>query len=122
MINFMHNIGGSIGTSVVTTMIVRRAQNDQQILVGYITPDAPAHRLALHALSSRIARSGLRAADTRDRAVARFHELVHRQCGALSYMDIFLILGALCSNMFVLAFFLKRNDLGAGGDVAAGRG
>jgi DHA2 family multidrug resistance protein len=46
--------------------------------------------------------------------------LVHQQGGALSYMDIFWVLGALCSVMFVLAFFLKKNDPGAGGDVAVG--
>jgi MFS transporter, DHA2 family, multidrug resistance protein len=45
-----------------------------------------------------------------DKSVARFYELVHQQGGALSYMDIFWVLGALCSTMFVLAFFLKKND------------
>jgi DHA2 family multidrug resistance protein len=120
MINFMRNIGGSIGTSVVTTMIVRRAQYHQQILVSHITPDSPAYRSALRALGSKIAHSGLRAGDARDQAIARFYELVHRQGGALSYMDIFWVLGALCSIMFVLAFFLKKNDPGAGGDVAVG--
>jgi len=29
-------------------------------------------------------------------------------------------LGALCSIMFVLAFFLKKNDPGAGEDIAIG--
>ncbi len=58
--------------------------------------------------------------DAHDQAIARFYELVHRQGGALSYMDIFWTLGALCSLMFVLAFFLKKNDPGAGGQVAAG--
>jgi MFS transporter, DHA2 family, multidrug resistance protein len=120
MINFMRNIGGSIGTSVVTTMIARRAQYHQQILIAHITPDTPAYRSALHALSSKIAHSGLRAADAHDQAVARFYELVHQQGGALSYMDIFWVLGVLCSIMFVLAFFLKKNDPGSGGDVAVG--
>jgi len=116
----MRNIGGSIGTSVVTTMLVRRAQYHQQILVGHITPDTPAYQSALHALSSKIAHSGLRAADARDQTIARFYQLVHQQSGALSYMDIFWVLAALCSIMFVLAFFLKKNDPGAGGQVAAG--
>jgi DHA2 family multidrug resistance protein len=116
----MRNIGGSIGTSVVTTMIIRRGQYHQQILVGHITPDSPAYHSALHALSSQIAHSGLRATDAHDQAIARFYGLVHRQAGALSYMDIFWVLGALCSVMFVLAFFLKKNDPGAGGQVAAG--
>jgi len=120
LINFMRNIGGSIGTSVVTTMIVRRAQYHQQILVGHITPDSPAYRSALHALGSKIGHSGLQAGDAQDQAIARFYELVHQQGGALSYMDTFWVLGALCSIMFVLAFFLKKNDPGAGGDVAVG--
>jgi hypothetical protein len=40
-----------------------------------------------------IAHSGLRAADAHDQAIARFYELVHPQGGALSYMDIFWVLG-----------------------------
>jgi MFS transporter, DHA2 family, multidrug resistance protein len=116
----MRNIGGSIGTSVVTTMIARRAQYHQQILVGHIVPDAQAYRSSLHALGSKIAHSGVRATDARNQAIARFYGLVHQQGGALSYMDIFWTLGALCSIMFVLAFFLKKNDPSAGRAVAAG--
>lgn len=120
IINFMRNIGGSIGTSVVTTVIIRRAQYHQQILVGHATPDTPAYRSALRALSSDIAHSGLRHKDAHDQAIARFYDLVNQQTHALSYMDTFWILGAFCSLMFVLAFFLKKNDPGAGGTVAAG--
>jgi len=120
IINFMRNIGGSIGTSLVTTLIVRRAEYHQQILVGHITPDTPAYQSALHGLSADIAHSGLRHTDAHNTAIARFYDLVNQQTHALSYMDTFWILGALCSLMFVLAFFLKKNDPGAGGAVAAG--
>jgi DHA2 family multidrug resistance protein len=120
IINFMRNIGGSIGTSLVTTLIIRRSQYHQQILVGHITPDTPAYRSALRGLSSDIAHSGLRATDAHNQAIARFYGLVNQQAHALSYMDTFWILGAFCSLMFILAFFLKKNDPGAGGAVAAG--
>jgi DHA2 family multidrug resistance protein len=120
IINFMRNIGGSIGTSLVTTLIIRRSQYHQQILVGHVTPDTSEFRSSLHVLSSEIAHSGLRATDAHNQAIARFYDLVNQQAHALSYMDTFWILGALCSVMFVLAFFLKRNDPGAGGQVAAG--
>jgi DHA2 family multidrug resistance protein len=120
IINFMRNIGGSIGTSLVTTLIIRRSQYHQQILVGHVTSDTPRFRSLLHALSSKVAHSGLRAVDAHNQAIARFYDLVNRQAHALSYMDTFWILGALCSVMFVLAFFLKKNDPGAGGQVAAG--
>ncbi len=120
MINFMRNIGGSIGTSVVTTLIVRRSQYHQQILVGHLTPATPAFRYGSYALGSKIAHSGLSATDAYNQAIARFYNLVNQQAHVLSYMDTFWILGALCSLMFVLAFFLKKNDPGAGGAVAAG--
>ena len=60
IINFMRNIGGSIGTSLVTTVIVRRSQYHQQILVGHLTPDTPAFhsRSAGSALKLRIPGSG----------------------------------------------------------------
>jgi DHA2 family multidrug resistance protein len=120
IINFMRNIGGSIGTSLVTTVITRRSQYHQQILVGHVTPDTPAFRSAFHGLSSEVAHSGLRAVDAKNQALARFYDLVNQQAHALSYMDTFWILGALCSVMFVLAFFLKKNDPGADGQIAAG--
>jgi DHA2 family multidrug resistance protein len=101
-------------------MIARRAQYNQQILVGHITPDSPANRSAISALSSKIAHSGLRTAERSRPSNCEFYGLVHQQGGARSYTDIFWVMGALCSIMFVLAFFLKKNDLGAGGDVAVG--
>src|SRR5581483_4688114 len=79
IINFMRNIGGSIGTSVVTTMIARRAQYHQQILVAHIASDSPAYRSAVRALGSTIAHSGLRKGDAHDQAVARFYGLIHKQ-------------------------------------------
>jgi len=120
IINFMRNLGGSVGTSLVTTVITRRSQYHQQILVGHLAPGTPEFRSALHALSRDIAHSGLRATDAQNQAIARFYRLVNQQAHALSYMDTFWILGAFCAVMFVLAFFLKKNDPGAGGQVAAG--
>jgi MFS transporter, DHA2 family, multidrug resistance protein len=105
---------------LVTTLIVRRSQYHQQILVGHVTPDTSAFRPALHALSSQIAHSGLRLKDAHNQAIARSYDLVNQQAHVLSYMDTFWILGALCSLMFVLAFFLKKNDPRASGGVAAG--
>ena len=120
MVNFMRNIGSSIGTSIVTTMIARRSQYHQQILVGHITADTAAFRAALHRLTESIEYSGLDRIDAHNQAIARVYGLVDRQAHTLSFMDTFWVLGVLCAIMFVLAFFLKKNDPGAGGDVAVG--
>jgi DHA2 family multidrug resistance protein len=120
IINFMRNIGGSIGTSVVGTLITRRSQYHQQILIGHITPDSPAFRGSLHGLTSSIRHSGLGGVDANNQAIARYYRLVNQQAHTLSFMDTFWVLAVLCAIMFILAFFLKGNDPGAGGEVAVG--
>jgi DHA2 family multidrug resistance protein len=120
MVNFMRNIGSSIGTSIVTTMIARRSQYHQQILVGHIAPDAPAFQGALHGLTNGIKHSGLGRVDANNQAIASLYCLVNQQARTLSFMDTFWVLDVLCAIMFVLAFFLKKNDPGAGGDAAVG--
>ncbi|MGB8475935.1 MAG: DHA2 family efflux MFS transporter permease subunit [Candidatus Acidiferrum sp.] len=120
MVNFMRNIGSSIGTSIVTTMLARRAQYHQQILVGHITPDTTAFREALRALTEHIAASGLSVYDAHLQAIARLYAQINRQARTLAYLDTFWVLAALCAVMFVLAFFLKKNDPGAGGEIAVG--
>ena len=120
IVNFMRNIGSSIGTSIVTTMIARRSQYHQQILVGHVAPDSPAFQGALHGLTNSIRHSGLSAVDAHNQAIARFYGLVNQQAHTLSFMDTFWVLAVLCAIMFVLAFFLKKNDPRAGGDVAVG--
>jgi MFS transporter, DHA2 family, multidrug resistance protein len=120
IVNFMRNIGSSIGTSIVTTMIARRSQYHQQILVGHVTPDTPAFQRDLQGLEGSIRHSGLGAVDAHNQAIARFYGLVNQQAHTLSFMDTFWVLAVLCAIMFVLAFFLKKNDPGAGGDVAVG--
>jgi MFS transporter, DHA2 family, multidrug resistance protein len=120
MVNFMRNIGSSIGTSIVTTMLARRAQYHQDILVGHLTPDTPAFRDTLNALTRAIVHSGLSFYDARAQAIARIYRLVNQQAHTLAYMDTFWVLALLSAIMFVMAFFLKKNDPSAGGDIAAG--
>jgi MFS transporter, DHA2 family, multidrug resistance protein len=120
IVNFMRNIGGSIGTSLVTTVTARRTQYHPQILVGHVTQDAPPFRQSLHALSRHVAHFGHSLPDAKREAIGRLYATVDHQARTLSYMDAYWVLGVLACAMFFLAFFLKKNDPGAGGQVAAG--
>ena len=120
IINFMRNMGSSIGTSIVTTMLVRRSQYHQEVLVGHITPDTASFRQSLNALTRAIAHSGLNPHDARFQAIARLYAQVNRQAHTLAYLDTFWVLAVFSAVMFVLAFFLKKNAPGAGGQIAAG--
>ena len=120
IVNFMRNIGGSIGTSLVTTVTTRRAQYHQQILVGHVTPDSPAFRRSFHSLSQHAAHFGHSLPDAKREAIARLYVSVNRQAHTLAYIDTYWVLAVLASAMFFLALFLKKNDPGAGGRIAAG--
>ena len=41
LVNFMRNIGSSVGTSIVTTLIARQSQFDQVHLVSRLATDNP---------------------------------------------------------------------------------
>jgi len=52
LVNFMRNIGSSVGTSMVTTLIARRAQFHQVYLVANVTPGQLSFAQAYAALSA----------------------------------------------------------------------
>ena len=119
MINFMRNIGSSVGTSMVTTLLARRAQFHQEILAGYTRPDNPNFQNALNGLTQQLAHSGLGATEARGQALARIYLAVQAQASGLAYIDTFMVLAVGSAIMLFLALTLKKNDPGAGGQVHA---
>ena len=70
MINFMRNIGSSVGTSMVTTLIARRSQFHQTILVSHTTPGSQNFQNLINGLAQRLVHSGLSLPDAQRRAYA----------------------------------------------------
>ncbi len=62
IVSFMRNIGSSVGTSLVTTLLARRAQFHQEVLVNHISAGNPRLKGAAMGLSQRLANSGSRQA------------------------------------------------------------
>ena len=119
LVSFMRNMGSSVGTSMVTTLLARRAQYHQQILVGYVRPDNPNFQKALTELTTRLAHSGLGAVEARGQAIARFYQSVQDQATNLAYIDAYMVLAVMSASMFFLAFALKKNDPHSGRQVQA---
>jgi DHA2 family multidrug resistance protein len=111
LVNFMRNIGSSVGTSMVTTVIARRAQVHQVYLVQNITPGARSLYDAAAGLTARIVASGTNAVQAGKVAYAVIYRTVIAQATTLAYVDTYLLLGTIALVMFVLSFFLKKNDL-----------
>jgi DHA2 family multidrug resistance protein len=109
----MRNIGSSIGTSLVTTLLERRAQVHQVYLVANVTRDRPELLIQIASLTERLRAAGVNAERAGMQANAIVFRNVTNQATTLAYLDTFLYLAVASAIMFLLAFALKKNQPGA---------
>jgi DHA2 family multidrug resistance protein len=119
MVNFMRNIGSSVGTSMVTTLIARRSQYHQSILISHIAPDHQTVINATSGLARTLMERGLSFDQAQMLAQARLYRAAQDQATTLAYIDVFWILGVTAAVMFGLSFLLRNNEPGEGGANAA---
>jgi DHA2 family multidrug resistance protein len=117
--NFMRNMGSSVGTSLVTTVIARRSQFHQLRLVENVRIDNPNFANAAHGLTQRFAAAGLGKHEAQATAYARIYQSLQAQAASLAYIDTFMVLCVAAGIMFCLSFFLRKNDPGGGGVTLA---
>jgi DHA2 family multidrug resistance protein len=116
LMNFFRNMGQSVGTSAVTTLIARRSQYHQSVLAEY-TASGRFHA-AITALTLRLTRAGVSAHSAQQQAMGRLYALVQSQAAVLSYVDVYWLLAVASAIMFVASFLLKRNEPGKGAKVS----
>jgi hypothetical protein len=63
-------------------------------------------------LTARVIASGVDAAQAGRVAYALIYRTVITQATTLAYIDTYIFLGTIALVMFVLAFFVKKNELG----------
>jgi DHA2 family multidrug resistance protein len=114
----MRNIGSSVGTSMVTTLLARRAQLHQAYLASHATSYDPAFRNQVSGLAQTLVHSGLSAPDAKVQAMGRIYQSLLAQSQALAYIDTFMVLAIGAGMMFLLSFILSRNDPTAGSRIA----
>jgi DHA2 family multidrug resistance protein len=119
LVNFMRNIGSSVGTSMVTTLLARRAQFHQSTLSAHATPYDPAFRTQVTGLASQLVHAGASVPDAQRQAFARTYQSLQIQSQTLAYLDTYLVLAVAAGLMFVLSFVVRKNDPAARGQVAA---
>jgi DHA2 family multidrug resistance protein len=119
LVNFMRNIGSSVGTSVVTTVLARRDQFHQERLGSHMTPGNPVFRSALQGLTQQLQQSGMSPHDALNGAYGRLYQNLQLQASTLSYIDTFWLLTIAAGTMFCLAFGLKKNDPRGGEKIIA---
>ena len=119
IVNFMRNMGSSVGTSMVTTLIARRSQFHQARLVQNVRVDNPNFVNSANGLAHRLATSGVGKHEAQITAYAQIYQSLQAQAASLAYIDTFKVLAVGAAIMFFLSFLLKKNDPGAGGPRVA---
>ncbi|MEY2414377.1 MAG: transporter, family, multidrug resistance protein [Acidobacteriaceae bacterium] len=106
LMNLARNIGGSVGISVVTTMLDRRAQFHQTHLSSHLSASNPNMRSALLGAASRL--GGGNTAAGMHKAYATIEGMVFRQATMLAYIDDFWLLAIAILAMVPVVFLMKK--------------
>ncbi|MGO8791177.1 MAG: DHA2 family efflux MFS transporter permease subunit, partial [Terriglobia bacterium] len=107
IINLARNIVGSVGIANVATLLARRAQVHQAMLVAHLTPyDAP-YRGAAQGAQQMLMGQGSTATLAHVQAQGLIYGNLLRQANMLAYVDAYWLLGWTFIAMIPIMFFLK---------------
>jgi DHA2 family multidrug resistance protein len=102
------NIGGSLGISFISTMLVRRAQVHQQFLAAHVYGSS-ARYATLHAgIQGALQNRGYSASDATARAAAQVYNIMLQQARTLAYIDTVHILVLLTACMIPIGYLMKK--------------
>ncbi|HTA28938.1 MAG TPA: DHA2 family efflux MFS transporter permease subunit, partial [Candidatus Cybelea sp.] len=107
LFNLMRNLGGSIGISLVTTMIARGSQAHQATLVTHLTPYDPASQSMLQTMQTALAPQ-VGTVQAQFMAPGMLYRSLLQQSGVLAYVDDFRWLALLSFISIPVVPFLKR--------------
>ncbi|HKW32778.1 MAG TPA: DHA2 family efflux MFS transporter permease subunit [Candidatus Acidoferrum sp.] len=106
--NLSRNQGGSFGIAFVTTLLARRTQYHQSVLVAHATPLRQPYQETLGALSRYFAAHGFTAPDAALHAKAQLARILQQQAAFLGFLDCFWILGIACLIGAPLVFLTRK--------------
>jgi DHA2 family multidrug resistance protein len=116
LMNLARNMGGSVGISLVTTLLARRAQHHQTNMAAHLGPSNPTFSSMLSATTKSFEAKGFSSVDATHRAYAILQNNIFRQANMLAYIDCFWLLGVAILCMIPVVFLMKKAQ--PGGEIA----
>jgi DHA2 family multidrug resistance protein len=114
LMNLARNIGGSVGISVVTTMLDRRSQVHLTDLSRNLSASNPAFQNMMQGATRAMQAHGASQAGATQQAYALIQATVQRQATMLSYIDCFWFLGVAIMLMIPAVFLMRKSKPGGG--------
>jgi DHA2 family multidrug resistance protein len=113
--NLFRNQGGSVGIAFVTTVLARRTQYHQSVLVAHATPFDQRYQETLDAWSRYFVTHGFTTPDAALHAKAHLVQIIQQQAAFLGFLDCFWLLGCACMIGAPLVFFTRKFRVGGPG-------
>jgi MFS transporter, DHA2 family, multidrug resistance protein len=109
LFNLARNIGGSSGIATAITLLARRTQYHQSVLVSHLTPFDSRYREGLSATTAMLHAHGASLPDAAVQAQGLMYGTVQRQAGMLAFADAFWVMGGLFLLIVPLMFLMKNS-------------
>src|SRR5215469_3969761 len=117
--NFARNLGGSVGTALLTTFISRSSQVHQAALAANVIPGSVPYQFYMNRLKEMMMAHGVRVAQASQFAVGRAYQDMLRQSTMLSYKNAFFVLSVIILCLVPLPFVMRLPNKGAKPDPEA---
>jgi MFS transporter, DHA2 family, multidrug resistance protein len=112
MMNFVRNIGGSIGIALVSTMLTRSTQRRQNYLAANLQNGNPVFRQRLEGITSALHNQGLSVAQAAHAAYARIGLMLDQQASAIAFKDVVATLAIVVTLLIPLPFLMEKDKRG----------
>lgn len=109
LINLARNIGGSFGIANVVTLLARRSQFHQNVLVSHMTPYDFAYRAMVNGSSRVLMGAGSSVADAQVQATGMAYGLLQQHSTMLAFVDDFWLMGLTFLALIPLMFLMKKS-------------
>ena len=106
--NFMRNIGGAIGVSMLNNFITRQGQVHRTALTAHTNHANPFFERQLNAMTQNFIAMGAGASEASHRAMAQLSAQVDLQANVLGFVNSFWVLGFLVMLLVPLPFIMRR--------------
>ena len=111
--NLARNVGGSVGTSIFTTMLARHEQIHQHYLIRHSNDGNSGYLARIDALTNQALNTIASQADAHQHALSQFYQQLQQQAAILSYIDVLSLLAVLSAIVVPIPLLLKNAPKGA---------
>ncbi len=117
LFNMMRNLGGSFGTSMISTVATHREHYHFSIIAERVTRNGETAQEWLQLVATRVLHGSLSLPGNMDAALKQLAELVRREAYTMAYADCFFGIGVILLASMAALFLVPRPP--ASGDPAA---